>query len=329
MIFADKLIQLRKKAGWSQEELAEQLQVTRQSVSKWESAQSMPDLEKIIRLSELFSVSIDYLLKEEQETAADTKTSPRPAAIRQVTLAEATAFLALKRVTSKKVALATYLCILSPICLLLLLAISQTPGSALPELIALGIGIIVLLFFVAIAVAIFISCDSKTSSFAYLEKEVFTIDPSVKQMVTQEKAQTQGIRAKQNITGVCLCIASLLPICYGTFFNKQPNLLLLMSMISLMLVLIGIGVMLFIRSETLSSSYDKLLQVGEYTPAAKEKQNREETLTAAYWSIIVAIFLGYSFWSGNWGYSWIIWVVAGAAFPAVLWLFGRLDKNKD
>ena len=67
MIFADKLIQLRKKSGWSQEELAEQMNVTRQSVSKWEGAQSIPDLEKIVRLSELFGVSTDYLLKDEME----------------------------------------------------------------------------------------------------------------------------------------------------------------------------------------------------------------------------------------------------------------------
>lgn len=67
MIFADKLILLRKKAGWSQEELAEQMDVTRQSVSKWEGAQSVPDLDKMIRLSELFGVSTDYLLKDEME----------------------------------------------------------------------------------------------------------------------------------------------------------------------------------------------------------------------------------------------------------------------
>ena len=53
MIFADKLILLRKKAGWSQEELAEQMNVTRQSVSKWEGAQSVPDLDKMIRENRL------------------------------------------------------------------------------------------------------------------------------------------------------------------------------------------------------------------------------------------------------------------------------------
>ena len=65
MIFADNLIALRKKEGWSQEELAQQLNVSRQSVSKWEGAQSVPDLDKIVQLSRIFGVSTDYLLKDE------------------------------------------------------------------------------------------------------------------------------------------------------------------------------------------------------------------------------------------------------------------------
>ena len=67
MILADKIITLRKKAGWSQEELASQLGVTRQSVSKWEGAQSVPDLDKVVQMSRLFGVSTDYLLKDELE----------------------------------------------------------------------------------------------------------------------------------------------------------------------------------------------------------------------------------------------------------------------
>ena len=55
MILADKIIVLRKKAGWSQEELAQQLGVTRQSVSKWEGAQSIPDLDKILQMSRIFA----------------------------------------------------------------------------------------------------------------------------------------------------------------------------------------------------------------------------------------------------------------------------------
>ena len=85
MIFADKLITLRKKAGWSQEELAEKLNVTRQSVSKWEGAQSVPDIEKILQLSCLFGVTTDYLLKDEQAepeyTENDTSSLPRRKAL--------------------------------------------------------------------------------------------------------------------------------------------------------------------------------------------------------------------------------------------------------
>ena len=64
MILADKIMNERKKNGWSQEELAEQLNVSRQSVSKWEGAQAIPDLQKIIAMAELFGVSTDYLLKD-------------------------------------------------------------------------------------------------------------------------------------------------------------------------------------------------------------------------------------------------------------------------
>ena len=51
MVLADKIMRLRKRQGWSQEELASRLNVSRQSVSKWESAMSVPELDKILMLS--------------------------------------------------------------------------------------------------------------------------------------------------------------------------------------------------------------------------------------------------------------------------------------
>lgn len=67
MILADKIIEERKKNGWSQEELASKLGVSRQAVSKWESSGSIPDLQRILLMSELFGVTTDYLLKDEIE----------------------------------------------------------------------------------------------------------------------------------------------------------------------------------------------------------------------------------------------------------------------
>lgn len=68
MTLADRIQQLRKQRGISQEELADQVGVSRQAVSKWESGQSLPDLDKIILLSDYFEVTTDYLLKGVQPT---------------------------------------------------------------------------------------------------------------------------------------------------------------------------------------------------------------------------------------------------------------------
>lgn len=67
MKLADKIIMLRKQAGWSQEELANQLGVSRQAISKWESSQSLPDIDKIISLAKLFNTTTDDLLLDDHE----------------------------------------------------------------------------------------------------------------------------------------------------------------------------------------------------------------------------------------------------------------------
>lgn len=69
-MISEKIRQYRKQAGLSQEELADKLEVSRQAVSKWEMGQSAPDPEKIVRMSELFGVSTDELLKEQTAPAA-------------------------------------------------------------------------------------------------------------------------------------------------------------------------------------------------------------------------------------------------------------------
>lgn len=62
----EKITALRKKSGLSQEELAIKMDISRQAVSKWESGQTVPDLSRIMQLSEIFNVSTDYLLKDEE-----------------------------------------------------------------------------------------------------------------------------------------------------------------------------------------------------------------------------------------------------------------------
>lgn len=74
MGFAEKFIALRKSREWTQEQLAERLNVSRQSVSKWESGQAMPETEKMIEISKIFNVTVDYLLKPSEIDELSLKT---------------------------------------------------------------------------------------------------------------------------------------------------------------------------------------------------------------------------------------------------------------
>ena len=80
MTFGEKLQALRKARGWSQEELATQINVSRQALSKWESGASVPDTENVVALSRLFGVSTDYLLLENGETTAQAAPTAAPSA---------------------------------------------------------------------------------------------------------------------------------------------------------------------------------------------------------------------------------------------------------
>lgn len=75
MKFSNKLYDLRKKNGFSQEELADKLNITRQTISKWELGESTPDMEKLIMISDLFNISLDELVLDRTTEITDEKSS--------------------------------------------------------------------------------------------------------------------------------------------------------------------------------------------------------------------------------------------------------------
>lgn len=328
MIFADKLIRLRKKAGWSQEELAARLDVSRQSVSKWESAQSIPDLEKIVRLSNLFGVTTDYLLKDEMTDEETLKENSGESEVRYVSMQEANRFMEVKGQTSKMIAYGVFLCIISPLCLLLLGAFSEYGAYGISEDTAGMIGLIVLLVFVTIAVAIFIFSGSKTARYEYLEEEVFETEYGVTGMVKERKEKFQGTYTKYNIVGVSLCILAMVPFFTGVMLCES-NEIILVFLLCLALVIIGIAVVLFVRVGIIHESFEKLLQEGDYTKAKKEKSPVVKAVTIVYWMVVTAVYLAVSLPSRNWEEGWIIWVIAAVLFPALIVIIHLFDRKKD
>lgn len=321
MILADKIINLRKKAGWSQEELANQLNVTRQSVSKWESAQSVPDLDKIICLSRIFEVSTDYLLKEEiveaEYTAAEI-ISGDAAPMRRVSMEEASEYLRLRREAAPKIAGAAFLCIISPLCLLMLGVISEYQRFGISEDAAGGIGLCILLVLVTAAVVIFLSCDAKTKEFEYLDKEIFETEYGVVGMVEDRKKHFRDTYSSLNIRGTVLCILSAIPLFCAACIESD---IIAVASFCLLLVIVGIGVVAFTYAGVIQGSMDRLLQEGDYTPENKRRKDWLGSVSAIYWLGVTAIFFWYTYGpDGNAQprYSWVLWVIAGVLYGAVV-----------
>lgn len=328
MIFADKIILLRKKAGLTQEELAEKMNVSRQSIAKWEGAQSIPELSKIIKLSSLFEVSTDYLLKDEIEEAQIIDNDSAVNGCKRVSMEEANRFLASRKKAALPIAIATMLCILSPICLLILCVLSENPISKISENFAAGVGLCALLVIVAIAVVIFIKIRNDNAQYEYLEKEMIETDYGVDGMVREKRSNYKATYNFFNIMGTVFCILAVTPLFIGIIFDENNDLLMVL-MLCILLSLVSIGVGLFIRVGVVWASFNKLLQDGDYTKEKKKESNSIiNAVSGAYWLITTALFLAYSFATSNWGKSWLIFAVAGVLYPAILSILRAVIKRE-
>ena len=315
MILADKIIRLRKKNGWSQEELADKINVSRQAVSKWEGAQSIPDLEKILQLGALFGVTTDYLLKdyiEEEEFTTDSSDT----SIKKISIEEANIYIEQRKKASWRIALATFLCIISPITLIVLSILSEQSNAIVTETTASVIGLTVLFALILCAVPIFIYCGFKNQPYEFLDENIpFELEYGVKGLVNEKKKAFRSTYIVYNIVATCVCIFSVIPLILLSFTENE---ILVATALALLMVFVGIGAGMFIIAETQHSSMQKLLKEGEFTEKEKKRTSVKEVVGFCYWGVLTAIFLAVSFLINGWHLSWIIFAVGVILFPTVM-----------
>ena len=331
MILADKIINLRKKNGWSQEELAEKLGVTRQSISKYEGAQSIPDLDKILKLSEIFGVTTDYLIKDELEeeeyapSQMQENESESDRSVHKVTMEMANEYLQIIDWTAGKTAFATMLCILSPIVLLMLGAMSEMPDYHISENAAAGIGICVLIVLIAIAVTIFILCGMKTKKYEYMEKEDIETAYGVSGMVKEKRDAYHSPYVTQLVIGITCCICSVIPL-FGTLAVSESDFYMV-SAVCMLLALVAIGTYFIVRSAAKMNAMNQLLEEEDYTRQKKHENKKMSGPVMVYWLIATAIYLAWSFTTNDWDRTWIIWPVVGVLFPAFYAIVNGIRKK--
>ena len=325
MILADKIIELRKKAGLSQEELAEKMGVSRQSVSKWEGALSIPDLDKILLMSEIFGVSTDYLLKDELGDIPAPKEEVSESTFRKVSMEEANAFIKVKDETAPKVALGVVMCILSPVVLLLLYALQELNRIPLTENGAAGIGIITLLLLVAGAVALFITSGMKTDKYEYFDSEPIELAYGVEGMVKERQNRLHDKHIKSCVVGICLCILAALPVMIFGFLEKADGEVLIGACLTL--IMVAAGVYTLVKDGIPWETTQKLLQQEDYSIENKLTEKEMEPIATIYWCVVTAIYLGWSFYTMEWNRTWIIWPSAAVLYGVFYGIAHYMDKK--
>ena len=316
MILADKIISLRKKMGWSQEELAHQLNVSRQAVSKWESAQSVPDLERVLQLSQLFGVTTDYLLKDELETESYTG-NDTPSALRKVTLTQANEYLALRKSAALRIAIATVLCMISVVPLFLITGTTEF-GYLSMQAETAAVGSLALMFImVAAAVGMFIYTGHQAEPFAFLEKEPFETEYGVRGMVQEKQKAFRNTSLKGNIFAVSLLILSPIPLLCGAFSEAENSNMLTLLFLGITILLAAIAVFMLIWVGVQNAAMEKLMEEGDYSRKNKENGDKMGAISTCYWLIATAVFLTWSFLGNAWDISWVVWPVAGVLFAVL------------
>lgn len=349
MKLAEKIMTLRKQRGWSQEELAQQLSVSRQSVSKWESGASVPDLDKILKMSAIFNVSTDILLKEEldlnerntvvgdvqteqmkmdpfdmtnsasdqsgmqQQFGEDTRREEIPT--HHVSMREAKDYLEWAKHKAPWIAFGTFLCVLSPVWLLVLSGMAEYKVLPITEDMAGGMGVAILLGIVAVAVAIFIIKGAHQERFRSFETQHIVAEEEVRSMVLEEKQEFAPLSRKCTVTGVILSILSVVPMMLMAAFS-MPDIYYIYS-IAVLLIFVAIATFFFVWSGTITGSYQILLEEEDYSLKNKQSSGKRKQISRIYWCSVTAIFLAVSFLTNRWDLTWIIWACAGVLCGAV------------
>lgn len=325
MVLADKILNQRKKLGWSQEDLAEKMNVSRQSVSKWESAISIPDLNKVLLMSEIFGVSTDYLLKDEIEEFHSLGEDKEPG-VMKVSLENATKYVEKKIEMSKDISIGTLLCMYSVVPLFLLLALVKGKYINMTINTAISISLVAILVFVSIGIRFFFKSKHYENEFAKFEEDYFELEYGVSG-IFKDKAQIFKADFPKKISlSISMIILSVVPLLLSVMLNKSP--FMLFTALALLIIIVGAGVYLLISITTIDSAYNCIISEGEYSQKKKDVNLRISKLGGFYWPFITAIYIGWSLWTMNWHITWIIWPVAGIAFGAFSGLIDFLNIKK-
>ena len=264
MLLSEKITELRKKNGLSQEEFGAEIGVSRQAVSKWEMSQTTPDLNKIMAMSEFFGVSTDFLLKDEYDLSdLDNKTlegsdasmedaiAEDSARENMVELSEVQGYIDVKKRTAKSFVLAVFLFWLSPFPGILLSSLNE-------EQVVVGV-IVQVIILIIMAVIIIIALWKLTPYKSFLEENV-ELGFGVRGVVEEYKKSFEHTFLLGIIFGVVSLLAAVIPMMLISTLNKENNTAIIISACIMMLIF-AFGISCIVYVVTINQGYKRILKL--------------------------------------------------------------------
>lgn len=241
MTFGEKIQKLRKEAGLSQEELAYQLDVSRQAISKWERDNGYPETEKIVRMSKIFHVTLDYLLNEEDTQVQETKAERGLYVSREM----ADGFLLYQKRKYLKIAIAVGIMV----------------GSLALSFMISDISMLLFMLILIVGIVLLFSVKITDNPYRKLWQEPLLFDKSVKSELNTAYAEKKQYLQFLNLIGVAL-------IALGVLFFPLiiPAELLFADSIALAagMLIAGMGTFLCIYTSGLVRAYRLLIMNEAY-----------------------------------------------------------------
>lgn len=221
--------------------------------------------------------------------------------------------------------IAISLFILSPATLIVLASSNaSSPAST-------TVGVVILLLMVAAGVSMLVQRSGQLAPFQRLVQGRFSISPEVSAWATAQSLTYAAQRTRATAIAITIWILSALPVIIAGLFSdtqSDPGLFAGIG-VALTLLIVAVGFYVILPSQWSKTVEDTLLKQQGDDEEAETSSPVGRAILGAYWPIVVAIYLGWSFWTNDWHITWIVFPVAGLAFAALAAFFQALWPSKQ
>lgn len=259
MILAEKITELRKRSSLSQEEFGAKIGVSRQAVSKWEMAQTTPDLNKIMAMSKFFGVSTDFLLNEEYDlsylNAGNKKEkidlSTEDMKTRMIELNQIQDYLSAKKNAAKSFVMAIFLFFMSPMAGILISTFNEQ---------YFVVGLLIQMITLIIAAVIVVIAVWNLSKYKDLWQENTELAYGVRGYITECQKKFEHTFLVGMILGVVCILASVIPMMIVSGFTDTNDLAIAAGG-CIMLVIFAFGISCLTYVLTINHGYKRVLSI--------------------------------------------------------------------